>query len=135
MSARPQDDRPNIFPAFRYKDAPAAIEWLVKAFGFEKQMVVPMPDGTIAHAQLTLGAGTIMLGSVREEPENPWSAWQQGVYVVVEDVDAHYQRAKAAGAQILRELQDTPYGSREYSVRDPGGFLWSFGTYRPEVPG
>jgi uncharacterized glyoxalase superfamily protein PhnB len=58
---------------------------------------------------------------------------RQGVAVYVADVDAHYARAKAAGAQIVRELEDTPYGSREYSVRDLEGFLWSFGTYRPET--
>jgi len=122
----------SVFPAFRYQDAPAALEWLAKAFGFEKQMVVPTPDGAIAHAQMNLGPGVIMLGSARDEPENPWGTWKQGVYVYVKDVDAHYARAKAAGAEVVRKLQDTPYGSREYSVRDLEGFLWSFGTYSPK---
>jgi uncharacterized glyoxalase superfamily protein PhnB len=127
-----QDQVPNIFPAFRYRDAPAAIAWLGKAFGFKTQMQVPGPDGTVAHAELMLGPGVIMLGSERDDPENAWAAVKLGVYVYVEDVEGHYARAKAAGARIARELQDTPYGSREYSVWDVEGFLWGFGSYRPD---
>jgi uncharacterized glyoxalase superfamily protein PhnB len=122
---------PNIFPALRYQDGPAAIEWLARAFGFEKQMVVPGPGGTIAHAQMRFGPGVIMLGSAKHGPDNPWDTVPQGIYVYVADADAHYARAKAAGAEIVMELRDTDYGSREYSVRDPEGHLWSFGTYRP----
>jgi uncharacterized glyoxalase superfamily protein PhnB len=131
MSASSHDESPNIFPAFRYQNAPAAIEWLAKAFGFEKQLVVPTPDGAIAHAQMRFGSGVVMLGSARDELGNPWAAAKQGVAVYVQDVDAHYARAKAADAEIVRELENTPYGSREYSVRDVEGFLWSFGTYHP----
>ena len=127
---------PNIFPGLRYKDAPAAIDWLVRAFGFEQQMVVPGPDDTIAHAQLTLGPGVIMLGSARDDElrlasPKDLGATTAAVYVYVSDVDAHYAQAKAAGAEVVRELADTDYGSREYSVRDPEGHLWSFGTYLP----
>jgi uncharacterized glyoxalase superfamily protein PhnB len=124
---------PNIFPALRYQNGPGAVEWLSRAFGFEKHMVVPGPEGTIAHAQMSFGAGMIMLGSANAEPgrNNPWADVKQGIYVYVEDVDAHYRRAKAAGAEIVRELEDTDYGAREYSARDPEGHLWSFGTYRP----
>ena len=121
----------NIFPALRYKDAPAAIESLSKAFGFETLMNVPNPDGSVAHAELGLDSGAIMLGSQRNDPGNPWSEVKQGLYVYVSDVEDHYRRAKAAGAEIVRDLQDTPYGSKEYSARDPEGFLWSFGSYRP----
>jgi uncharacterized glyoxalase superfamily protein PhnB len=132
MAKNPPDGSPNIFPALRYENGPAAIEWLGRAFGFEKHMVVPGPEGTIAHAQLKLGPGVIMLGSGKHgRGDNPWDTVQQGVYVYVADVDAHHARAKAAGADIVRELQDTDYGSREYSVRDLEGHLWSFGTYRP----
>jgi uncharacterized glyoxalase superfamily protein PhnB len=132
MSASSQQDRSNVFPVFRYQNAPAALEWLEKAFGFKKQMVVPEPDGRIAHAQMSFGAGMIMLGSERDNPENRWQAVKQSTYVYVEDIEAHYARAKAAGAQIVRELQDTPYGSREYGVLDLEGYLWGFGNYRPE---
>jgi len=125
-----QPTKPNVFPALRYKNGPAAIEWLGK-LGFEKHFVVPGPSGTIAHAQLTIGPGMIMLGSGSHEANNAWDTVPQGVYVQVEDVDAHYARAKAAGAEIVRDLANTDYGSREYSVRDPEGHLWSFGTYDP----
>jgi uncharacterized glyoxalase superfamily protein PhnB len=131
MPQNPRADLPNIFPAFRYRDAPAALAWLAKTFGFEKALEVPMPDGGIAHAEMSLGPGVIMLGSMRDDPGNPWAAVRQGTYIYVADVEAHYAHAKAAGADIVRQLQDTSYGSREYSVRDPEGFLWSFGTYRP----
>jgi uncharacterized glyoxalase superfamily protein PhnB len=133
MSGGPNDTAANIFPVFRYQDAPAAIEWLAKAFGFEMLMRVPSPEGGIAHAELRLGPGPIMLGSMRDDPSNPWAAVKQSVYVYVEDVDAHYARARAAGARIVRELQNTPYGSREYGVLDCDGYLWGFGTYRPSA--
>ena len=133
MSASSQGTAPNIFPVFRYQNAPAALTWLVKAFGFTKCMEVPGSDGTIAHAEIRLGPGIVMVGSRRDDPANPLAAALQGVYVYVEDVDAHYARAKAAGAQVVRELQATPYGSREYAVRDLEGFLWGFGNFRPEL--
>ncbi len=125
-------DRTNIFPALRYADGAAAIEWLSKAFGFEKHVVVPGAGGSVAHAQLRFGGGMILLGSSTDSTgTNPWATTPQGIYVRVADVDAHYAHAKAAGANIVRELADTPYGSREYSVRDLEGHLWSFGTYDP----
>lgn len=126
-------EKPNIFPGFRYKNAPKAIAWLAEAFGFEQRFVVPGPDDTIAHAQLMLGSGLIMLGSLPGEPDpdNPWDAVRYGTYIHVPDIEAHYARARAAGARIVRELQDTQYGSREFSVEDLEGNLWSFGTYDP----
>lgn len=132
MSQDPSQ-KPNVFPGLRYSNAPAAIDWLERSFGFARQLVVPGPEGSIAHAQLKIGPGLVMLGSAPEKPDpaNPWDAVRQGVYVYVEDVDAHYRRARAAGAEIVRELADTEYGSREYSARDPEGHLWSFGTYQP----
>jgi uncharacterized glyoxalase superfamily protein PhnB len=123
-----------VIPAIRYADAPAAIDWLKKAFGFEEQFVVPGDEGTIAHAQLTHGRGMLMLGSARDDdwgrivqPVSGSGAVNQSTYVVVDDADAH----KAAGAEILRELEDTDYGSREYAARDLEGNVWSFGTYDP----
>ncbi|MGH7556376.1 MAG: VOC family protein [Gemmatimonadota bacterium] len=133
MNAPTHNAAPNIFPALRYQDGPAAVEWLERVFGFEEQMVVPGAEGTVAHAELRFGPGVIMLGSARtHEKDNPWATEKQGIYVYVADVDAHYERAKAAGAEIVREIQDTDYGGREYSVRDLEGHLWGFGTYRPE---
>ena len=129
------DSRPTIYPFLRYDDAPAALDWLERAYGFRKTMEVPGPDGTIAHAQMSFGTGMIMLGSSRapasaQEPEAALAA-RHGIYVAVDDADAHYARARAAGAEITRELEDTDYGSREYSARDLEGYHWSFGTYRP----
>jgi uncharacterized glyoxalase superfamily protein PhnB len=128
------DDRPpcNVFPALRYRDARAAVEWLGRAFGFAPGLVAEAPDGHVAHAELALGAGGIMLGTLREGTDNPWNAERFGVYVYVADVDAHFARARAAGAEIVRELAEMPYGAREYSARDLDGNLWSFGTYLPE---
>ena len=132
MSERSQTAAPDVFPALRYKDAPAALAWLGSAFGFDARMVVPGGEGVIAHAELGIGPGVVMIGSRREpESANDWANASFGVYVYVEDVDAHYARAKAAGADVFRDLADTDYGSREYSARDPEGNLWSFGTYRP----
>jgi uncharacterized glyoxalase superfamily protein PhnB len=124
---------PDIVPFMRYRDAPAAIEWLVRVLGFETLSVFDGPDGTIAHAVLRFGSGAIQLSSPRgdevERVEHPIGLG--GLYLVVDDPDALYARAKAAGAEITRELTDEEYGSREFSVRDPEGNGWSFGTYRP----
>ena len=123
---------PNIFPAVEYTDGASAVEWLSKAFGFERKAVFTAADGQVAHAELNIGAGVIMLGTkTAPDPKNPWADAAMGIYVYVEDPDAHYARAKAAGAEIVRELANTDYGSREYSARDSEGNLWSFGTYRP----
>ncbi len=123
--------RPTVFPALRYADAAAAIEWLATAFGFEKGLVVSDEDGVIAHAELWIGSGAVMLGQAREEHHGA-TAEQQSIYVAVDDIDAHHARAKAAGAQIVSDPFDTDYGSREYAVRDPDGYRWDFGTYLPE---
>ena len=129
---------PSIIPCLRYSDAPAAIEWLKRAFGFTENFIVPGPDNTIAHAQLAYGTGMIMVGSQQDDALAMRSPCDLGgisgsIYIVVEDTDAHYARAVEAGAEIVRELEDTPYGSRDYSARDPEGHLWNFGTYRPTI--
>jgi len=128
-----------IIPGLRYRNAPAAVEWLCKAFGFEKHVVVPGPNNTVAHAQLTFGSGMIMLGSVREndlrftleQPDQISGAETQFPYVVVPDCDAHYTRAKAAGAQIVVDIHDEGHGGRGYACRDLEGHLWYFGSYNP----
>jgi len=125
-----------IIPGLRYQDAPAAMKWLAGAFGFEERLVVPNPDGSIAHAEMSLFGDHIMLGSAKEDflgmkPPREVGAVTQSIYIVLDDADAHYARAKAAGAEIIRELGDTDYGSRDYVARDPEGHVWCFGTYRP----
>lgn len=114
-----------ISPGVRYRDERAAMEWLQEAFGFEKHAVYEGPDGTIAHAELRLGAGILMIGSGPDTDESFC------LYVPVADIDAHYERAVAAGAEIIRALHDTDYGSREYGARDLDGHVWYFGTYVP----
>jgi uncharacterized glyoxalase superfamily protein PhnB len=133
--------RVTVIPCLRYRDAPAAIEWLCANFGFEKQLVVPNDDGSIAHAQLSFGNGMIMLGSVLKvetefgrlikQPDEIGGAETQTVYIVVSDADAAYARAKAAGAEIVIEIEDEDYGGRGFSCRDLEGHLWNFGTYDP----
>lgn len=135
MSKPPSGSPSDIIPALAYRDAPAAIRWLARAFGFRERLVVPGPDGRIEHAEMSLGDGVIMLGSAKAE--RSWMspldlpASNQAVFVYVEDVDAHHERAKAEGAEIIQPLEDTSYGSRGYSARDPEGHQWTFGTYRP----
>jgi uncharacterized glyoxalase superfamily protein PhnB len=137
---------PTIYPCLGYRDAPAAIRWLCDAFGFEERFVYPGGDDReVAHAELSLGTGIVMLGSASDDmprvdtvaatgQELDFSRLPFSLYVAVDDVDAHHERAKAAGAEIVREPQDTDYGSREYAARDVEGYVWSFGTYRP-APG
>jgi uncharacterized glyoxalase superfamily protein PhnB len=125
---------PTFYPVLSYRDAQAALVWLQEAFGFEQLFATPGPDGSIAHAELGLGSGIVMLHTAARDgaslPAGRWDA-AQAVYVAVADPDAHCERARAAGAEITRELEDTGYGSREYSARDPEGHHWHFGTYRP----
>jgi uncharacterized glyoxalase superfamily protein PhnB len=131
------DERsPNIFPALRYRDANAALDFLKAAFGAEEKAVDRGDDGTIHHAELRLGAGIVMFGGYSEDGFLGGQAPQPlastvSLYVVVADPDHHYATATAAGATVVRDLEDTDYGSREYSVRDLEGNLWSFGTYDP----
>lgn len=124
----------DIYPALQYRDARAAIDWLERAFGFKRAQVHDGEHGDVAHAELRYGDGMIMLGSQKQGEDDRFGdhTGQEWCYVVVEDADAHHDRAKAAGAEIVRELADQDYGSRDYSARDPEGNLWSFGTYRPE---
>jgi uncharacterized glyoxalase superfamily protein PhnB len=121
---------PNIFPVFRYQDARAAIDWLIQAFGFQKHAEFASPNGTIAHAELRFGPDVIGISSATPPTTaNPWSSVRQGVYIAVDDIDAHYEQARRAGAEIVMPIRDMDYGSREYSARDPEGNLWGFGTY------
>lgn len=122
-----------VYPALRYHDARAAIEWLDTAFGFSAKDVHDGPDGTVAHAELLAGDGLVMLGSEPATPDPQFGehAGREWTYVSVADPDALHARAVAAGAEIARPLEDTDYGSREFSARDPEGNLWSFGTYAP----
>jgi uncharacterized glyoxalase superfamily protein PhnB len=139
MSSLAKNTRATVIPCLRYRNAPAAIEWLCQTFGFEKHLVVPGDGETIAHAQLSFGNGMIMLGSVKDsefdqlmkQPDEIGGVETETAYVVVSDADAIYARAKAAGAKIVLDIKDEDYGGRGFSCRDLEGHLWNFGTYDP----
>jgi uncharacterized glyoxalase superfamily protein PhnB len=125
--------------AVRYRDPAAAIDWLCAAFGFERHHVVSGDQGIIRDAHLTLGNGMIVvrpvgnsyLDEVMKQPDEIGGAETQSCYFVVDNTDAHYQKAKAAGASIVVDISDDGQGGRGYSCRDPEGHVWSFGTYDP----
>jgi uncharacterized glyoxalase superfamily protein PhnB len=121
-------EHPTVFPTLSYDDAAAAIDFLVEAFGAERHAVYTNDDGSIMHAELRFGNGLVMLGSSSPEKSATPAG---GIYIVVDDPDAHCARARAAGAEITLDLHDEPYGSREYSAKDPEGKSWHFGTYQP----
>jgi uncharacterized glyoxalase superfamily protein PhnB len=124
-----------FYPSVLYRDADAAMSWLERTLGFERREDHRDEQGNVQHAELSLGSGIVMLGSagVGREPFRSVPAGASLTYCAVEDVDALYERARAAGAEIPLEPADTDYGSRDFTVRDPEGNLWAFGTYRPRV--
>ena len=140
MTTTPTTTKPTIYPTMRYRDAKAMIDWLERAFGFERHVVYEGEDGTIAHAELKFGTGIIMAGSAKDDlfgklvkPVKDVGGTTQSVYIAVPDADAVFARAKAAGAEIVMGLTDQPYGSRDFICRDPEGQVWCFGTYAPQA--
>ena len=139
MSSIPKQTRSNVIPCLRYRDAPAAIDWLCTTFGFEATLVVPNEDGSIAHAQLSFGNGMIMLGSVfdtefgrlMKQPAEIGQFNTQSAYLVVNDADKVYDNVRQAGGEILLDIKDEDYGGRGFTCRDPEGHIWSIGTYDP----
>lgn len=123
------------FPIVPYPDPRAAIGWLERAFGAEAIAVYPPePDQPLVHAEVRVGEGIVMLNDATRD-DSPFALpGPVVVYVVVDDPDALHDRALAAGAEIVMGLTDTDYGSRDFAARDPGGNVWSFGTYRPSMP-
>jgi uncharacterized glyoxalase superfamily protein PhnB len=124
-----------IFPILRYEDARAAIRWLCSRFGFIEAFSVPESGPTVRHAQLRLGQSIVMVGSVRSEDglQSPRTvgASTQALCVFVEDVDGHFERAKAAGLEDFRPPMQTDFGAREYHARDIEGHPWTFSNFRP----
>lgn len=131
--------RSTIHAALHYRDAPAAIEWLCRAMGFEKQAVYEDGEGGIAHAQLRFGNGLIMLSSARDNdwgrrmalPNDLGGRCTHSLCLYVADPDTHHATAVAAGAEIIDPLSDRDYGGRGYGLRDPEGHLWWIGSYDP----
>ncbi|SDO19329.1 VOC family protein [Afipia sp. GAS231] len=128
---------PRIYPTLRYRDAEAMIRWLKEVFGFTER-VVYRNDGVVHHAELAYGSSILMLGQCRDDQYGKLvgdigARRTDALYVAVDDPDALYAKAKAAGASIEMELHNTDYGSRDFACRDPEGNLWSFGSYWPKV--
>jgi uncharacterized glyoxalase superfamily protein PhnB len=124
--------RPSLGSAVFYKDPFAALDWLEKAFGFERTLLVTDAEGKLGHSEMRFGDGYIMVGSEWAEhtvsPASLGGRNTQCVHVHLQDgIDAHCERARAAGAVITRELADQFYGDRVYAARDPEGHVWSFG--------
>ena len=133
------DDPPKGFlritPYLLYEDVPAALDWLSKAFGFRERLRFTGDDGTVNHAEMEYEDGVVMLGDPGPDYRNPKRSGAVTVqlHVYVDDVDAHCERARAAGATILRELADKEYGDRSYSVADIEGHAWMFGQHVRDV--
>jgi uncharacterized glyoxalase superfamily protein PhnB len=128
--------RPSIFPTLRYTDAKAAIRQLTEGLGFTELSVYEAGDGSVLHAELVQGNGAVMIGSKGRGGVFDTAmkdAGPAGVYVVVDDVDAHHERAVEHGVEILMPPTDQDYGSRDYTARDAEGNIWSFGTYAPDT--
>jgi PhnB protein len=135
MPLNPPKNTPRITPYLLYEDVASAIGWLTRAFGFQESMRLPGPDGKIAHAEIRLADGLIMMGCPGPEYQNPKRSGHvtQNLYVYVDDVDAHFERAREASAQILEEPTNQFYGDRRYAAVDPEGHCWYFAQHVRDV--
>jgi len=139
---------PTVTPMIAYEDAASALDWLSRAFGFRERMRYAEPSGTVTHAEMEVGDGLIMLATPMPDYRSPrhhretcdearqWSTVPyviDGVHVYVDDVEAHFRRAKEAGATVLSEVQDTEYGDRQYRVEDLEGHRWLFSQHLRDV--
>ena len=137
MVSNPPEGSPHIAPYLLYEDAGAAGDFLVSAFGFREHFRMAGPDGKVMHAEYGLGDGVVMMGCPGPDYTNPGNTdgnLNVMVHVYVDDVDAHCERAKAAGAKITAEPEDQFYGDRRYIAEDPAGHKWSFATHVRDVP-
>ena len=136
MPQNPPAGYPSVMPYLLYEDTDTALEFLVNTFGFTEKVRMTDDGGRVNHAEVQMSDGVIMLGTPPGDYRNPTKLGgkTQNVYVYVDDVDAHYERAKQAGAKIVREPEDQFYGDRNYAVEDPEGHEWYFGTHVRDVP-
>jgi PhnB protein len=135
MAENPPRGMPRVTPYLLYEDAAGALDWLARAFGFRERLRFAGPDGVVSHAEMELDGGLIMLGHPGPEYRNPKRLGDvtQFVHVYVDAVDEHFERARRAGATILAELADQPYGDRRYDAEDPEGHRWSFAQHVRDV--
>jgi uncharacterized glyoxalase superfamily protein PhnB len=135
MPAKPPEKLPRIIPYLLYEDLAAALGWLARVFGFRERMRMPGPEGKITHAEMEYQGGVIMMGHPGTAYRNPRRLGQvtQYLYIYVDDVDKHCERARVAGAEIVDEPADQLYGDRRYSARDPEGHHWFFAQHLRDV--
>ncbi|WP_067478820.1 VOC family protein [Actinomadura hibisca] len=122
-------DRPSVWPCLSFHDAEISIKFLVDAFGFVERFRHAEDDALHVELGWPSGAGGVMIGALAAADACAQPSGGGSIYVVTDDPDAVFARATAAGAKVVRELQDEGYGNRTFSVRDPEGNLWSFGSY------
>jgi uncharacterized glyoxalase superfamily protein PhnB len=138
MAAHLPDGMPSILPYLHYDDVAAAIEWLSKAFGLSVRVSMPGSDGSIVHAEMSLGSGFVMMGPANQAQgtASPRSlpSVNQSLYVYVDDVDAHFRHARASGARITSEPVDMFWGDRMYAARDCEGHHWTFAQHLRDTP-
>jgi uncharacterized glyoxalase superfamily protein PhnB len=136
------DRSSTVIPCLTYRDAPRMLQWLCEVLGFQRHAVYEDNAGGIAHAELTLGSGMIMMGS--EQKDGAFAQLQstpaklsgttQSPYLVAPDADAVHARVVAMGGEIVMPIEDKPYGGRAFACRDPEGHLWNVGSYDPWAP-
>ena len=135
MPSNPPENMPRVSPYLYYEDVARALDWLSRAFGFRERMRMPGPDGGIMHAEMEHEDGVLMLGCPGPTYRNPKALGQatQSLYVYVDEVDEHFERARAAGAKVLEKPSDQFYGDRRYGVEDPEGHQWYFAEHVRDV--
>ncbi len=135
MPKNPPENMPRITPYLYYEDVATALDWLTSAVGFSERLRRPGPDGKITQAEFELADSVIMMGSPGPDYQNPKTSGHvsQLVYVYVDDVDSHFDRAKGAGATILAEPEDLFYGDRRYWAEDMEGHHWNFAQHVRDV--
>ena len=134
MVSNPPENFPQITPYLLYEDVAAALDWLSNAFGFAERFRMQGDDGRVNHAEMTYGEGVVMMGNPGPDYRSPkLDTRPVFINVYVDDVDKHHAVAKEAGATIVRELEDQPYGDRTYAATDPEGHYWWFAQHVRDV--
>ena len=124
----PADGFPQIMPSLRYDDVGGALAWLSEVFGLREYLRWSSPDGVVHHAEMRVGNGFVELAGATGEQPSPRRLGHasSALVVLVDDVDSHYERARAGGATIIASLEDKPWGLRQYTAEDPEGHRWQF---------
>lgn len=137
MVDSPPPGMPRVIPYLFYTDLAAALPWLEQAFGLEQRFSMPDQDGRLIHAEMGIEEGAIMMGlaNLDQRTASPQDlhAVTQNLYIYVDDVDTHYERAKANGAQILMEPEDMFWGDRSYAAADLEGHQWTFAQHVKDI--